>query len=517
MKTIILILLSILLSLNIYSNNVSISDVTTTGKNTTDKYVMLKFNLSWENSWRVTSGPGNFDAVWLFAKFKNSSGNWEHCSLNTTSANHVNPSGTTLLISQTSSVGMGAFIYRSEDGSGNLNLSGIQLRWEYGDDAVTDTENPEVCVYAVEMVYIPEGDYELGDGDGTNETVYTFHDGSTNNNVTISTALVSDIQVDGGASNTWDDAKLTSTGIGIDGDAGIDTLDNGIVDNTGFPTGYTHFCIMKYEISQGQYANFLNKLTSTQQANRCDTSKYGDYRYSITQKANEYIATAPHRACNYLSWSDVAAYLDWAGLRPITELEFTKASRGTAPAQFRDYPWGEKNIVSGAVGASKLEGLVNDGEYNETASTNYANSHYWGGTGDDVSGPVRVGLFATATSTRVRSGASYYGVMELGGNVIERCISLGQPEGRTYTGIHGDGALDASGWADVTNWPKEKTTLDNDGNDTEGIIFKGGAWRYLVSGMFISNRNPPYDGSVTDNHNSSHRKMNYGGRGGRTP
>jgi len=516
MKTIILIILSILLSFNIFSNNVSISDVVSTGKNTTDDYVMLKFNVSWDNSWKVSSGPANFDAVWLFAKFKNSSGDWEHCSLNTTSSNHVTASGITLYASQTAGVGKGVFLYRTDDGSGNLNLSGIQLRWEYGDDLVGDSENPEVCVFAVEMVYIPQGDYELGDGNGTNETSYSFHDGATESNVTISSVLVSDIQVDALPANTWDDAQLTSTGIGIDGDGGIDTDDNGSVDNTDFPTGYTPFCIMKYEISQGQYANFLNKLTTTQQTDRYDATLYGNHRYSITQEANEFIATSPHRACNYLSWSDVVAYLDWSALRPITELEFEKASRGFAAAQFRDYPWGEKNIVAGAVGASKIEGLVNDGEYNETASTNYANSHYWGGAGDDISGPVRVGLFATATSTKVRSGASYFGVMELGGNVAERCISLGHSSGRTYTGIHGDGALDVNGWADATNWPEE-TVKDNDTDDVNGVIFKGGAWRYLVSDMFISNRTGPFNGATTDDHTSSHRIKNYGGRGGRTP
>ena len=30
----------------------------------------------------------------------------------------------------------------------------------------------------------------------------------------------------------------------------------------------------------------------------------------------------------HISWSDMSAYLDWSGLRPMTELEYEKACRG---------------------------------------------------------------------------------------------------------------------------------------------------------------------------------------------
>ena len=33
------------------------------------------------------------------------------------------------------------------------------------------------------------------------------------------------------------------------------------------------------------------------------------------------------RACNFLNWNDLAAYLQWAALRPMTELEFEKICR----------------------------------------------------------------------------------------------------------------------------------------------------------------------------------------------
>jgi hypothetical protein len=103
-----------------------------------------------------------------------------------------------------------------------------------------------VKVIAIEMVCVPTGPFELGDGDGTNESTYSFHSGTSNNNVTINTDLTGDIRVDAGGT---DDGQIESNGIGIDGDGGIDTDDDGSIDNPDFPTGYNAFYCMKYEIT----------------------------------------------------------------------------------------------------------------------------------------------------------------------------------------------------------------------------------------------------------------------------
>ena len=50
-----------------------------------------------------------------------------------------------------------------------------------------------------------------------------------------------------------------------------------------------------------------------------------------------------------------------------------------------------------------------------------------------------MGIFATPASDRVSSGASYWGILDLTGNVVERPVSVGHPAGRAFVGNHGDG------------------------------------------------------------------------------
>ena len=98
----------------IFSNNISISNVSLTGKNTTDHFCMVQFDLTWENSWRVDTGAMNWDAVWVFVKFRiGETGEWQHASLSTISYEHFAPSGSTIDATQNRK---GVFIYRDAAG-----------------------------------------------------------------------------------------------------------------------------------------------------------------------------------------------------------------------------------------------------------------------------------------------------------------------------------------------------------------------------------------------------------------
>jgi formylglycine-generating enzyme required for sulfatase activity len=226
--------------------------------------------------------------------------------------------------------------------------------------------------------------------------------------------------------------------------------DDGLLDNTDYPTGYKAFYCMKYEISQGQYADFLNTLSSMQNKNRFENNN-GKFRNTISETGGGHRVSAKELACNYLSVMDGMAYADWSGLRPMTELEFEKACRGPLNAVAGEYAWGNTDI------ASKPYTLKNAGRSDETVATHYATAPKgnvaYRTSQHLIRGPLRGGIFTTATSTRTEAGATYYGIMEMSGNLYEKLVTLANPAGRRFKGTHGDGVLTKDGFADISSWP----------------------------------------------------------------
>ena len=110
-----------------------------------------------------------------------------------------------------------------------------------------------------------------------------------------------------------------------------------------------------------------------------------------------------------------------------------------------------------------LTGVTNSGQPNEIPTTYYANI-----TGQEFGNPSRCGAFARSSNDRVTSGAGYFGCLDLGGNMLERCITVGNPQGRSFTGLHGDGLLTTNGNADVAQWPINATGL--------GVGCRGGSF-----------------------------------------
>jgi hypothetical protein len=244
------------------ANNVTMSNISLDGQTIANHTCNIKFDISWENSWRTsTTVPGNWDACWVFAKYRVAGGPWHHCTLSTNVSDYTCPGGCTI---NPVSDGKGVFIYRSEDGNGNNNWTLLTLRWTYGIDGVNDDAEVEVKLFAIEMVYITQGNFYIGDGNGAIESEKAFHSGTSNSAVQITSEMVPNIQVDSYPNNDYDDAELEN-GIGIEGDGGIDPDNDGDIDNVFFPTGYRAFYIMKFEISQEQYMEFLNTLTRIQQ------------------------------------------------------------------------------------------------------------------------------------------------------------------------------------------------------------------------------------------------------------
>jgi formylglycine-generating enzyme required for sulfatase activity len=503
MKKTIYLILGVLLSCQLNANNLVIGVPTYDGGANT-----LTFTVKWDNSWRINSGPSNYDAVWLFVKRQpcGANGIWSHALLSSTQGAHV-VSGTNAngLVVDAVTDKMGVFVHLGSNANnqiiGSLTTTTIVLK-------LTEEYNPTLSgassatadnwkVFGFEMVYVPTGNFSLGDGRSSNTN--NFSAGNTTQALTINSALATSGL---GAATNYTNASVYGCSLPLP---------------STYPIGYNGFYCMKYEILQGQMVDFYNTLTYDQQAARLKISSNRvltyDYQYigenwnalgiynSSTGTNNSIPATIatsyPHIPMGYMNWQDLTSYLDWSGLRPMTEFEYEKACRGTLTAVPYEYPWGNTILTGGN------NGNYYNAQWGETATW----SVYDGACRNwDDSGPIRSGFAATNNSNRSQSGATYFGIMEMAGNVSEQCVGGGAGfDYSTFSTTNGNGVLTIAGLADVAGWP-------SDGGVSSGTIIKGGDFRTFGSTNQLQVSDRTYYTGTTDN-NATNRQRYIGGRG----
>jgi formylglycine-generating enzyme required for sulfatase activity len=354
---------------------------------------------------------------------------------------------------------IGLFVRRAGQGAGRLAVTNVQAVWNIASANVAKMSLIQMRAQALEMVYVAEGAFKVGSG-GNEPGSLT--DGSWTSGATIPYRIASEDELT--IANTpgclW--GTISGSARGTIGTAG--TLP------AAFPKGYAAFYCMKDEASQGQYADFLNTLTAVQATSRFSTSAWT--RYTLSVSSGVHSASVPDRTCNGLCYADAAAFMDWAGLRPFTELEFEKACRGPLDPAPREFAWGTTVI-------GRTTGILNDSDGTATAADGNCNCKV-GGVASNPQGPFRVGIYATATSSREQAGASYWGILGLSGNLWEYAVSVDAPAGRAFTGRHGDGKLTIDGYADVSGWPSA--------TDAVGIGFRGGSYHDAENCVRVSDR-----------------------------
>ncbi|MEW4922499.1 SUMF1/EgtB/PvdO family nonheme iron enzyme [Algibacter sp. 2305UL17-15] len=454
MKTKITLTLALLFCFLTNANNITVSNISLENLNEPD-WVQIEFDLSWENSWRLSAGPSNWDAAWVFVKYRVNSGNWQHAQLAQT--DFVAASGSTIDIS---SDGVGAYIYRDSDGSGDLNLQDMRLRWDYG--SVNTNDVLDIQVFAIEMVYVPEGAFSVGGTSGDENS--KFFNGTEN----ISYEITSENAITVSPGSLYYNNEGNTPGDQL----GPIPLD--------FPKGFNAFYLMKYEMSQAQFVGFFNTLTETQKTAIDVPAPIGNGNL-ITWSGGSSSATttAPDRSANYINLATAMAYLDWSGLRFMTELEYEKACRGPLPPKPGEFAWGNANINATPytiINADQPTELITNSQVG-TGNALYFSTRP-GGQGQTL----RNGIFAASAinKNREETGGSYYGIMELSGNIWESIISIGNPAGRNYTGLHGNGSITANGSANVANWPSSGTGL--------GIGLRGAGYSNPSIDLRISSR-----------------------------
>jgi len=521
---------SLCFALEAEANNLTITNISLEDRDINADTVVVEFDISWDNSWRDTV---NFDAVWVFLKACVDSctdGHWDHGDLYTAGVNPKDTSPGTNMDLDVIVVPdkAGAFIQRRSTGAGTTFSRNVRLTMDYNSTGATDSSTIKVKALGIEMVYIPEGDFYIGDGNGTSESTDAFFkDGGPANTAFHVTTTALAVSSDNTSTNNY------ALPVTVDADGGIE-------DNVSWPTGYKPFYLMKYELSQAQYRDFLNMLDRDEQTNRvAEIGTADDYamtdattvtnrdtiRLPSTLKGGtdpevfgcDYAANSSSGngvfdqaddgegiAMNYLDWMDFVAYADWAGLRPMTELEYEKAARGPRSAVYAEYAWGSTALESATTAltdAGKATEVPNQG------NLNYAS------VASDYDGPFRVGAFAGSGTSRKTAGAGYYGNLELSGNLSELIVFLGDDLGQAFKGTHGDGTLitTASYEGNATNldWPGIDGTTDKGVTGSDGGGERGGDWDNVSAESAISYRYKAGD-------STSIRRSNKGGRYART-
>jgi formylglycine-generating enzyme required for sulfatase activity len=477
----------------------------------------VQFDFSWGHAWQAkwtepaaTNVTGrdlpveSWSAAWVFAKYRlpgQEKEGYSHASLSADRAHHTVPGVAALDVGLTGGKGMGVFIYRAGAGHGPLDLKGVKLRWLHGADGVADPSKADLKVFAIEMVHVPRGAFKVGSG-GTETGSFT--DGSRTDGAAV--PFLVDAAWSGPVAEGTDARRIGKApgrlwGTSEEGTAAIGP--EGALSDA-FPTGYEAFYCMRYEVTRGQFADFLNTISrdaydSTSSGDREHAG--GHYtaagRYSLSGVWFNLKPAKPYQACNLLSWWDGAKFAAWAGLRPMTELEYEKACRGPLKPVANEFAWGTARI------ANAEYTLASDGKTDERIAANYSttagNANYdftmpdfhggaaRGGVSVVPGSPMRAGIFATPDSGRVAAGASYWGLMELSGNVREQVVTVGHLKGRGFAGTHGAGTLEVP-----SDWPEAKysagTGQTSGKDDAIGSGFRGGFFGDMPFALRLSDR-----------------------------
>ncbi len=467
-----------------YANNLSISNVSLEERFPDSGKVVVKFDISWNNSWRTKI---NHDAVWITVRLYNPDSSPTYKKLCKLSVNGLNPEGTDAGSNSNIEIyvpedRIGAFIRPSIYGKfSSISSKGVRLTIDYTSAGFDKMDNVKVSVFGIEMVYVPEGAFYAGDYDTSTASL----DQGSNDHDPWYISSEGLINVSNPAADGY---RYVSAG-----NEQEDSTGSSFIIPSSFPKGYSSFYMMKYEINEGEWVEFVNSLPSDAARVAHDLTdaihKNTDmvkYRNTISCSGTPLTCSTqrPARALTYLSWRDLTAFLDWAGLRPMTELEYEKAARGPFLPVAGEFAWGTVNITP-ATTISNGEEKGDEVIVNQGANANYNNIDFLGGDAVNgeayAKGALRGGIFATANSDRESAGAGYYGAMELSGNVAEMVVTIGNAVGRRFCGSHGDGYLTTiSGYeGNATNedWPGINDVVSYGVTGSMGSGFRGGSWK----------------------------------------
>jgi hypothetical protein len=307
------------------------------------KTALVSFDIQWKYSWRQEGN--SHDAVWVFFKVRpEGAADWQPVRLvadkvrNPTGYGQESGTPLEFLVPADEGGPVGMFVRRAEYGAGFVCATNVTAVWDFtANPGITKDVKVEIKACAVEMVYIPEGAFYLGTGELLPFRFYQYTDGTQHSKPYRVTS-------EGAIPTGQQEGKLWAR-------RGAQPEDKGELQ-AAYPKGYGAFYCMKTQIKGGHYCDFLNTLTDEQVAKYCPsnapftrtgtaTNLVGQSRrFSVSEEPAIHLYTP-------VSWADGIAYAAWAGLRPMSELEYVKIGRGmlepaTETGDMQDHPscWG---------------------------------------------------------------------------------------------------------------------------------------------------------------------------------
>ncbi len=296
-----------------------------------EKTAILKFDIFF-NAFRQDL---SHTAVWVFFKVRAADTPvWQHVRL--TADRVMNPTGygcadgnapVDLMVPDGEDGFTGLFI-RLADHSPGLTLAARRVTaiWDYTVNTnITQDTKVEMRAFAIRMMYIPKGPFWLGSG---GREMYGFHQYTDDQQDTLPFKV------------TGPGAIPTGKEKGRLWARGSEPEDGGEIPAT-FPTGYAAFYCMVNPVDGIPFAAYLNTLTQEEANERFagdlvtrTEMAVNDHASGMATGTNYFYSGSNRSKANGvwdLSYLDGALYSAWAGLRPMTELEYEKALRG-----FRD-------------------------------------------------------------------------------------------------------------------------------------------------------------------------------------
>jgi formylglycine-generating enzyme required for sulfatase activity len=461
MKKLILLFSLVISYFSSHANDVKIIDLTYDASTRT-----ASFTLNWKNAWTYQNGAFS-DAVWLFVKFhpQNGNGTWLHADLENVA---VQSSAIYRLVPDNK----GTFISLSSGLNYSGDSQGILVDLIL-DQNIDQYLNPDIQVFAIEMVRVQEGGFYVGDGRSPGaEDCFGEADSWTSNNVSGKPLPAYFISDESAIPTIRDSPGLTT----LKDPSGLPSL----IDES-FPKGTETFYIMKYEVSQSQFAAMANTLSATMRNEFSLGFTYGDTPLHRNGVRVDIDPLTGERTFNcdlnnngiYNEDMDGTAlpfnvkrelyiwlYLDWACLRPMTVFEYEKASRGILTPVSNEMAWGSTTKTQTVFSSD----VINVGQEDEQlANPNLPGKYITGAL-------TRCGAMATDVTnpTRTNTSATYYGAHDMSGSLWE--ITVWPSTAGFASGSHGDGDVDNSDQIKFGSVPYGQISR----------LYMGGSWENIT-------------------------------------